>query len=136
MKDKTAPLTSTTPSGATPAGRPPAHVATATDGAPSVADPKEFALDGLYLSGQVIGRQRREFAGKAGEAPRFVIMLTILTQEGVHKPERWSDVPVPSDVPTVGDHVTLKVRITLFSSKGGGTGYRLNWGPEARGTEF
>ncbi len=125
MKDKTTPVLE----------KPPGKV-TASDGVPGVTDPKALALDGLYLSGQVIGRQRREFVGKEGKASRFVIVLSILTKDGVHKPERWSDVPAPSDVPLIGDHVTLNVRITLFSSKGGGTGYRLNWGPDNAGTDF
>ncbi len=105
-------------------------------GAPTTLDPKLFALDGLYLSGQVIGRQRREFPGSNGKPSRFAITLTVLTRDGVHKPERWSDVPTPLDVPAIGEHVCLKVRISLFTSKGGGTGYRLNWGPETTGTEF
>jgi hypothetical protein len=99
-------------------------------------DPAQSALDGLYLSGQVIGRQRREFAGKGDKPPRYVIALTVLTADGVHKPERWSDIPAPQDVPRVGEHVSLRVRIALFTSKGGGTGYRLNWGPAETGTDF
>ena len=114
----------------------PAPSAAGTAGAPATRDPKEFALDGLYLSGQCIGRQRREFPGKDGKPTRFVIVVTVLTADGVHKPERWSDTAMPSDVPAVGDHVCLKVRIGLFTPKGGGTGYRLSWGPPDNGTEF
>jgi hypothetical protein len=136
MKAKTPELEADTPSAATPAGRPPAQAATATAGAPGIVDPKLFALDGLYLSGQLVGRQRREFSGKAGAPSRFVITLTVLTRDGVHKPERWCDTPTLSDIPTVGEHVCIPVRIALFTSRGGGTGYRLNWGPESSGQEF
>lgn len=100
----------------------------------AVIDPKEFALDGLYLSGQVIGRQRREFDGKGGKK-RFVISLTLLTAQGTFKPERWTDTPLPSDVPTVGQHVCLRVGLTVYQGKGG-TNFRLTWGEDNSGETF
>lgn len=100
----------------------------------AIVDPKEFSLDGLYLSGQVIGRQRREFDTKAG-GKRFVISLTVLTQTGTFKPERWCDTPAPSGLPVVGDHVCLRVGLSVYQSKGG-TNFRLTWGDQDGGTNF
>ncbi len=113
---------------------PTAASAAGSQGAPKTVDPSQIALDGLFVAGQLIGRQRREFQSKGG-ATRYAITLTILTKTGVHKPERWSDTPAPSDVPTVGEHVVLPVTVTLYQSKNG-TGYRMVWGPTQGGEEF
>ena len=37
---------------------------------------------------------------------------------------------------TLRELMKERVKLSLFSSKGGGTGYRLNWGPAETGTEF
>ena len=100
----------------------------------AIVDPKEFALDGLFIAGQITGRQRREFT-KAGQATRFVIALTVLTKDGIFKPERWCDVAAPSNVPAVGEHVCLKLGLSVYQSRGG-TNFRLTWGDEPGGQSF
>lgn len=100
----------------------------------AATDPKDFALDGLYLSGIVKGRQRRVFPKKGG-GQRYMICLQILTGQGMFRPERWCDIPDPGDVPLVGEHVCLRIGLVTFRSATG-TGVRLTWGPDTAGDEF
>ena len=53
----------------------------------------------------------------------------------MYKPERWSDIPTPADVPTVGEHICLKVALQVYQSKAG-TNYRLTWGDSSQGESF
>ena len=96
--------------------------------------PADFALDGLYLTGIVKGRQRRVFAKKGG-GNRYMIALSILTSQGMFRPERWSDILDPGDIPLVGSHVALKVGLTTYRTATG-TGVRLTWGPDQVGDDF
>ncbi len=101
-----------------------------------MTDSLDLAEGGFCLVGEVTGRQRRAF-DKKGEAggKRYNITLSILTPEGLYKPERWSDAPAPTDVPTVGSRVTLKVNLVHFRTKNG-DGVRLTWGPHQSGEDF
>jgi hypothetical protein len=92
----------------------------------------DLAATGLFVKGQVMGRTRRNFA-KEGKDPRYNITLSILTQDGLHKLERWTDLPSPSDVPAIGELVNIKVALTYYTGRSG-TGVRLQWG-EAHGSE-
>jgi hypothetical protein len=95
---------------------------------------KPGAPDGLYLVGQVNGRQRRAFDKKGG-GQRYVITLSVLTASGLFKPERWCDSPSPTDTPRVGDHVCLPVCLQYFNTRAG-TGVRLVWGDSSPGEDF
>jgi hypothetical protein len=89
---------------------------------------------GLYLIGDVTGRQRREFDKKGG-GRRYNITLTILTPDGLFRPERWSDAPSPTDVPRIGEHVKIKVNLVHFRTARG-DGVRLTWGSDPAGENF
>ena len=97
--------------------------------------PAELAHDGFFLVGTVVGRVRREFPARDGKPPRYNITLAIQTPEGLHRAERWSDTPSPSDVPPRGERVVLPVALTFFQGKAG-TGCRLTWGASSTGEEF
>ena len=103
------------------------HATPTTD--PAAVD---LAATGLYVKGQVMGRTRRNFA-KEGKEPRYNITLSILTQDGLHKLERWTDLPSPTDVPAIGELVNIKVGLVHFNGRSG-PGVRLQWG-EAHGSE-
>ena len=97
--------------------------------------PEGLTRDGFFLVGTVMGRIRREFAGTDGKPTRYNITLAVQTESGLHRPERWSDTPSPSDVPERGERVVLPVEMTYYHGKGG-TGGRLTWGDRSRGEEF
>lgn len=97
--------------------------------------PSGFDRDGFFVVGTVVGRVRREFPAKDGKPPRYNITLGVQTEDGLVRPERWSDTPSPSDVPERGTRVVLPVLLTFYHGKGG-TGCRLTWGGRAQGEEF
>jgi hypothetical protein len=96
--------------------------------------PDTKTLDGLYLAGTVNGRQRRAFAKKGG-GERYAITLSVLTAQGLFKPERWCDSPSPTDTPRVGDHVCLPVSLQYYTTRTG-TAVRLVWGEPTQGEQF
>lgn len=98
------------------------------------AEPVMERVSGMYLVGVCHGRQRRKFDSKSGEA-RYNIGLTVLTDDGIYKAERWCDSAMPSDVPTVGSEVNLKVTMAYYQTKAG-TAMRLMWGPPAGSESF
>jgi hypothetical protein len=102
---------------------------------PFFEPPADFTRDGFFLVGTVVGRIRREFPGTDGKPTRYAITLAVQTEDGLHRPERWSDSPSPSDVPERGQRIVLPVAVSFYQGKGG-TGCRLTWGASARGEEF
>jgi hypothetical protein len=46
---------------------------------------------------------RREFPAADGKPTRYCITLAVQTEDGLQRPERWSDTPSPSDIPARGD---------------------------------
>ena len=82
-----------------------------------------------------MGRIRREFPGADGKPTRYAITLAVQTEDGLQRPERWSDSPSPSDVPERGKRIVLPVAVSIYQGKGG-TGCRLTWGTSSRGEEF
>jgi hypothetical protein len=94
-----------------------------------------FTRDGFFLVGTVKARVRRHFAGTDGKPGRFNHTLSIQTDHGLERPERWCDSPSPSDVPDRGDRIILPVAVSFFRTKGG-TGCRLTWGDNTKGEEY
>ena len=99
------------------------------------SDPSAYELDGLFLSGVVRSRSRRMFT-REGKPPRYIITLSMLTQDGMHKATRWCDNPAPADLPPANQHCCLKVRIVTYSRANGEVGYRLTWGNDDHEEEF
>jgi hypothetical protein len=91
--------------------------------------------DGIFLVGTVLGRIRREFPAADGKPTRYCITLALQTEDGLQRPERWSDTPSPSDIPARGDRIVLPIALTYYHGKGG-TGVRMAWGDRTRGEEF
>lgn len=83
-------------------------------------------ITGLFLRGTVTARQRRTFSGSDGKS-RYNITLSINTDTQVYRPERWTDLPVPPDLPAIGKQVILPVDLQVFATKNG-TAARLTWG--------
>ena len=122
------PAANPTPSASKQPATPPAE--------PSFFEPPAgLDRDGFFIVGTVVGRVRREFPGKDGKPTRYNITLGVQTEDGLIRPERWSDTPSPSDVPPRGVRVVLPVLLTYYHGKGG-TGCRLTWGGTAQGEEF
>ena len=120
------------PNPPTPSGKPAATLAPE----PCFFDPPSgMERDGFFVVGTVVGRVRREFPGKDGKPMRYNITLGVQTEDGLVRPERWSDTPSPSDVPQRGARVVLPVLLSFYHGKGG-TGCRLTWGGRAQGEEF
>ena len=103
--------------------------------APFFEPPADLTRDGFFLVGTVVGRIRRQFPGTDGKPTRYAITLAVQAEDGLHRPERWSDTPSPSDVPERGKRVVLPVAVSFYQGKGG-TGCRLTWGTASRGEEF
>jgi len=97
-------------------------------------EPVTERVSGMYVIGTCHGRQRRKFDSKTGEV-RYNIGLTILTDDGIYKAERWCDSAAPSDVPIVGSEVSLKVTMAYYQTKAG-TAMRLMWGPAGGAESF
>jgi len=91
-------------------------------------------LDGMYVAGDVIGRRRTAFQQKGG-GTRYSITLAVITLGGKLTVERWTDNPLPPDLPRVGERVCLPVTLQHFTTKNG-VGTRLCWGATERGEDF
>ena len=74
-------------------------------------------------------------AKDATGAKRYAITINVLTQDGMFRPERWCDVPNPTDLPLVGEHICLKVNLSVYQTKTG-TNFRLTWGASTSGESF
>jgi hypothetical protein len=73
----------------------------------------------------VISRTRREVKNNEGRV-RFNITVVILAGTNVYNVSRWSDVPLPPDLPVVGQKVEVPVRLGTFM-QGGVPKTRLEW---------
>lgn len=80
---------------------------------------------GLTITGVCHSRSRRQFESNGKK--RFNIQLNFLTAHGMVPVERWSDTPLPSDTPAVGERVTLPITLQHYQGKNG-KGVRLCWG--------
>ncbi len=83
---------------------------------PSATEPSSFPA-GAMIRGKLLARKRREVKSKDGKL-RYLITLTTLAKQGVFLVDRWSDVPVPEDLPVVGQDVTLPIRISAYVQAG------------------
>ena len=68
------------------------------------------------IRGKVLCRTRRETKGSDGKA-LFIITLSILATQGVFVVQRWADVPIPKELPFVGEQVELPIRISAYPSR-------------------
>ena len=120
---------------ANPRGAPPEAASKPAGTGAFFPPPAQLTQDGFFLVGTVVARVRREFPSRDGKPTRYNITLAIQTNDGLHRAERWSDTPSPSDVPPRGERVVLPVALTFYQGKGG-TGCRLTWGASGTGEEF
>lgn len=82
----------------------------------SLPNQEPFA-PGAVIRGTLLARRRREVQQKDGKT-RYIIGLTVLAKQGVFIVDRWSDVPMPVDLPVVGQQVELPVRISAYVQAG------------------
>jgi hypothetical protein len=90
--------------------------------------------EGLFVTGDVTSRKRRQVTLKGGKT-RWVVTLIVLADNELYKLDRWCDSPSPSDCPAVGQHVSLKIRQRIFTSAGQ-TRVSLEWGPAGSEDDF
>jgi len=95
---------------------------------------KTTSKQGLFLTGKCVGRRRREFKQKDGTI-RYSITMQILAEKQLHRVERWTDIPLPADVPAIGDEITLEVVPRAFVANGRAE-VRLGIAGDESGVEF
>jgi len=94
---------------------------------------KPATNDGLLLRGEIVARKRKE--SRSGDKTRFCITIFVRAESGTYQADRWSDAPVPSGTPAVGDHVELQVTAGAYMSHGSAVS-RLSWGEHSSGSDF
>ena len=74
---------------------------------------------GLILVGEVRSRKRKPFPNKATGATRWVITITVMTASALYQVQRWSDHPLPSDLPNIGDRFNQEITARAIVTKAG-----------------